>query len=122
MSPRRRPDPDEATIRDPTEHLQGTLEMLILKTLALGPLHGWAIGRRIQQLSREVLQVQQGSLYPALYRLQDRGWIDAGWETPETGRPLKVYSLTPAGERRLGEETKSWRTAMAAIEAVLAAT
>lgn len=102
--------------------LQGTLDLLILKTLRLQPLHGWGISRRIQQLSSDVLQVQQGSLYPALYRLQDQGLLRSEWGQSEEGRQVKVYRLTAAGEARLDEETASWRQSSAAVNAVLAAT
>ena len=100
--------------------LQGTLDLLILKTLALGSLHGWAIAKRIQRMSREVLSVQQGSLYPALYRLEDRGWI-AGKEglSPE-GRRIKLYGLTASGRKQLVREAESWRRFATAIQYVLA--
>ena len=102
--------------------LQGTLDLLILKTLALGPMHGWSIAKRIQQLSREVLTIQQGSLYPALYRLQDKGFIRSRKGTSEEGRAVKIYRLTVKGERRLAQETETWRTLSAAVEHVLQAT
>lgn len=101
--------------------LQGTLDLLILKTLALGPLHGWGISKRIRQLSDEALSVGQGSLYPALYRLQDRGLLRSAWGTSDEGRRVKVYRLTRAGEKALGEETESWRAVSSAVDAVLAA-
>lgn len=101
---------------------QGTLELLILRTLALGPLHGWAISRRIRQLSRQVLQVQQGSLYPALYRLRDQGLIRSRLGTSEEGRRVRIYHLTASGRQRLEQATESWRTLTAAVEAVLTAT
>ncbi|MDA8019966.1 MAG: PadR family transcriptional regulator [Thermoanaerobaculia bacterium] len=101
--------------------LQGTLDLLILKTLGLQPLHGWGIARRIQQLSSDVLQIQQGSLYPALYRLQDRGLLRSEWGQSDEGRQVKVYRLTEAGVQRLADETRSWREASAAVEAILAA-
>jgi PadR family transcriptional regulator, regulatory protein PadR len=99
--------------------LQGTLDLLILRALVAGPLHGWAIAKRIQQLSRDVLTATQGSLYPALYRLEDRGWI-AGLEaeSPE-GRRIKVYRLTPRGRRQLTEQTENWRAFAAAMNHVL---
>ena len=98
---------------------QGTLDMLVLKALSLAPMHGWGITNRIQQISKGVLTVNPGSLYPALERLQDRGWITAAWETTESGRNAKYYSLTAAGRRRLGAETETWRRMAAAIESVL---
>jgi PadR family transcriptional regulator, regulatory protein PadR len=102
--------------------LQGTLDLLILKALAAGPLHGWAISKRIQQLSREVLTATQGSLYPALYRLEDRGWI-AGLESESAeGRRIKVYRLTPQGRRQLAEQTENWRAFAAAMNHVLGST
>ncbi len=106
----------------PTDLLQGTLDLLILKTLALGALHGWGISKRVAQLSEDALQVHQGSLYPALYRLEDRGWIEAEWGEGPNGRRVKVYSLTLAGKRALAEERASWRSFSAAVELVLRAT
>ena len=102
--------------------LQGTLDLLILKTLALGPLHGWGISKRIRQLSSEVLQIGQGSLYPALYRLEDRGWIDAEWGVSPEGRKAKFYQLTAEGRRQLSSETESWRIFSLAVNHVLSAT
>lgn len=99
--------------------LRGTLDLLILRTLALEPMHGWGIAQRIQQLSREALQVGQGSLYPGLQRLEQRGWIDSEWRVSEQRRRAKFYSLTPSGRRVLGEETASWRRYVEAVEAVL---
>lgn len=99
--------------------LQGTLDVLILKALAAGGLHGWAISKRIQLLSREALSVTQGSLYPALYRLEDRGWIaGAESESPE-GRRIKVYRLTAAGRKQLAGQTEAWRTFADAMTNVL---
>lgn len=92
----------------PTDLVQGTLDLLILKTIALEPKHGWAIGKRIQQVSQEVLQVQQGSLYPALHRLEQQGWIKAHWAETTTGRKAKLYSLTRAGRGQLDRELESW--------------
>jgi transcriptional regulator len=101
------------------ELLQGTLDLLILKALAAGSLHGWAIAKRIQQLSRDVLTATQGSLYPALYRLEDRGWIaGSDAESPE-GRRIKVYRLTTAGRKQLAEQTDNWRVFAAAMQHVL---
>src|SRR3954463_2397938 len=88
--------------------LQGTLDMLILKIVALGPTHGYAIAQRLQQMSRDVLQVQQGSLYPALHRLERRGWLKAEWAASDTGRDAKYYSLTRLGRRQLEEQRQNW--------------
>jgi PadR family transcriptional regulator, regulatory protein PadR len=107
---------------DRADLLQGSLDLLILKTLALEPLHGWGISKRIRQLSQEVLQVNQGSLYPALYRLEERGWIEAEWGVSPEGRRAKVYHLTTAGRRHLAEEHDGWRLFAGAVERVLAAT
>lgn len=99
--------------------LQGTLDLLILKTLAPGPLHGWAASKRIQQMSKEVLTVNQGSLYPALYRLEDRGWISGvEGESPE-GRRIKLYKLTAAGRRQLDDELQTWKAFSTAINHVI---
>ena len=105
---------------EPTDLLQGTLDLLILKTLTLQAMHGWAIAQRIQQLSRAILQVNQGSLYPALHRLEGRGWISAEWGTTDQNRRAKYYALTPLGRRQLGEEMRSWRRFTGAVEHVLA--
>ena len=102
--------------------VQGTLDMLILKSLSLAPMHGWGITQRIEQITKNVLQVNPGSLYPALERLQDRGWIAAEWDTTENGRKAKYYKLTATGRRQLGQETESWRRMVAAVEAVLRTT
>jgi PadR family transcriptional regulator PadR len=99
--------------------LQGTLDLLILKTLALGPMHGWGISQRIQQVSREVLQVQQGSLYPALHRLEHRGWIEAEWGDSENNRKAKFYRMTRAGRKQLEVETSNWERLAAAVAQVL---
>ncbi len=99
--------------------LQGTLDLLILRTLSLGAMHGWGISQRIQQISREVLQVNQGSLYPALARLEVAGWVDAKWGLSENNRQAKFYSLTRAGERQLEIETASWERLSAAVARVL---
>src|SRR5690242_5298982 len=98
---------------------QGTLDLLILKTLALEPQHGWAISERIQQVSSEVLQVQQGSLYPALHRLERRGWIKARWGVSENNRRAKYYELTRAGRKQLDDETAAWRKLSVAVGQVL---
>jgi PadR family transcriptional regulator, regulatory protein PadR len=103
----------------PTDLVQGTLDLLILKTLALGPMHGWAVGQRIEQVSNGVLLVQQGSLYPALHRLEQQGWISAEWGESENNRRAKYYSLTRAGRKRLGEELANWERLSAAIALVV---
>ena len=100
--------------------LQGTLDLLILKTLAQGPMHGWGISVRIQQVTREVLQVNQGSLYPALHRLEQQGLIAAEWGNSENNRQAKFYELTRNGRRQLTEETKNWERLAAAVGRVLA--
>jgi transcriptional regulator len=100
---------------------QGTLDLLILKVLALGPLHGYAIAQRLQQISRDVLQVQQGSLYPALHRLENRGLLQAEWKVSDTGREAKYYRLTAKGRSRLGAEEAEWRRLVEAVSLVLAA-
>jgi transcriptional regulator len=101
--------------------LQGTLDLLVLKTLALGPLHGWGISKRLRELSDDAFHVNQGSLYPALYRLEDRGWVAATWGVSPEGRRAKFYRLTTAGRRQFAEERESWRQFAAALELVLAA-
>jgi PadR family transcriptional regulator PadR len=100
---------------------QGTLDLLILKTLGLGPQHGWAISERVQQISSDVLRIQQGSLYPALHRLQRRGWIAGSWGTSENNRRAKYYELTAAGRRQLEVEETSWRKLAAAVGQILEA-
>ena len=105
--------------RSKADLLQGTLDLLILKTLALGKLHGWGISKRIQQISRGVLEVNQGSLYPALYRLEDRGLIEAEWGISPEGRRAKFYELTAAGKRALREEKRSWKLFSEAVELIL---
>jgi len=102
--------------------LQGTLDLLILKSLVLGPLHGWAISKRLRQLSNDALSVGQGSLYPALYRLEDKGWIRAAWGTSPEGRRAKIYTLTAAGRKQLAAERAAWRVFAKAVEQVLQAT
>jgi transcriptional regulator len=103
----------------PSDLLQGTLDLLILKTLAREPLHGWAIAKRIQLLSDEVLSVQQGSLYPALHRLENQGWITAEWKSSEHGRDAKVYELTREGRRQLTRELESWNRLSSAVGLLL---
>jgi PadR family transcriptional regulator PadR len=102
-----------------TDLLQGTLDMLILKIVALGPVHGYGISQRIQQISQEVLQVQQGSLYPALHRLQKRGWLVAEWGESENGREAKFYKLSPVGRKQLTEEQASWTRLSEAVALIL---
>lgn len=99
--------------------LQGTLDLLVLKSLSVAPMHGWGISQRIQQLSSDALQIGQGSLYPALYRLEKRGYIKSEWRTTENNREAKYYTLTPDGRRALGHETKEWRDYASAVELVL---
>jgi PadR family transcriptional regulator, regulatory protein PadR len=99
--------------------LQGTLDMLVLKALSLEPMHGWGISQRIQQISRDVLQINQGSLYPALHRLEQQGLIRAEWRKNETGRDAKFYSLTRAGRAQLEQELSQWERLSAAIQLAL---
>jgi transcriptional regulator len=99
--------------------LQGTLDLLILRTLQSGPQHGWAISERIQQISQDVLQVNQGSLYPALHRLEHQGWIKAEWGVSELGRRARFYSMTPSGRQQLESETENWARLTTAIGRVL---
>jgi PadR family transcriptional regulator PadR len=100
--------------------LQGTLDLLILRTLAKGPMHGWGISLQIQELSRDVLQINQGSLYPALHRLEQQGLIEAEWGNSENNRQAKFYQLTRDGRKQLAEETRSWERLSAAVARVLA--
>ena len=102
--------------------LQGTLDMLILKAVSLGPLHGYGIIQRIRQMSGEMLDVEQGSLYPALYRIEQKGWLTSKWEVNETGRKAKFYALTRAGRRQLEAEEASWDRLALAISKVRQAT
>ncbi|HWF85365.1 MAG TPA: PadR family transcriptional regulator [Vicinamibacterales bacterium] len=102
-----------------TELLQGTLDLLILQVVSLGTLHGYAIAQRLNQISKEALQVQQGSLYPALHRLEKRGWLRAEWRTADSGREAKFYALTAAGRRRLDVERTEWSRLSQAIALVL---
>jgi PadR family transcriptional regulator, regulatory protein PadR len=99
----------------------GTLDMLVLKSLSLGPQHGWGISNRIQQLSRDAFRVGQGSLYPALHRLEGKGWIAAEWRTTENNRQARYYALTRAGQRALSSEMTAWRDLAASVELVLTA-
>ena len=105
----------------PSDLVQGTLDLLILKTISLEPKHGWAIAKRIEQTSAEVLQVQQGSLYPALHRLEQQGWVRAEWGDSENNRRARFYSLTRAGRKRLGEELDQWERLSTAIGLVVKA-
>jgi PadR family transcriptional regulator, regulatory protein PadR len=98
---------------------QGTLDLLILKIIALGPQHGWAISERVQQISSDALQVKQGSLYPALHRLERRGWIKARWDTTENNRRAKYYELTRRGHKQLEAQEDSWRRLAAAVSQIL---
>ena len=102
-----------------SEFLKGTLDMLILKIVVLGPVHGYAISQRIQQISRDVFQVQQGSLYPALHRLEDRGLLQAEWRNTETGREAKFYSLTRKGRQQLESEMRNWEQITGAVALIL---
>jgi PadR family transcriptional regulator PadR len=99
--------------------LQGTLDLLVLRTLQAGPMHGWAISERIQQISQDVLRVNQGSLYPAMHRLEHQGWIKAEWGVSELGRRARFYRLTAAGRKQLERETESWARITAAIGRVI---
>ena len=103
----------------PNDLVQGTLDLLILKIVSLEPKHGWAIAKRIEQVSKEALQIQQGSLYPALYRLEGQGWIKADWRETETGRQAKFYTLTRAGQKRLERERANWDRLSSAINLVV---
>jgi transcriptional regulator len=107
--------------RPKSDLLQGTLDLLILKTLMIEEMHGWGISQRIQQISEGVLNVNQGSLYPALYRLEEQGWIASEWGSSENNRQAKYYKLTRAGRRQLAEETANWERMAAAISLILAA-
>ena len=108
--------------REKADLLQGTLDMLILKAVSLGPLHGYGIIQRIRQMSDEMLEVEQGSLYPALYRIEQKGWVTSKWEVNETGRRAKFYTLTRAGSRQLEAEEASWDRLVLAIAKVRQAT
>src|SRR5437764_9330491 len=104
---------------DKSDLLQGTLDMLILKVVALGPIHGYGISQRIRQISKDVLQVQQGSLYPALHRLEKRGWLNSAWRESENGRQAKFYKLSPKGRKQLAEEQLTWQRLTGAIALIL---
>src|SRR5437588_12079598 len=103
----------------PSDLIQGTLDLLILKTIALGPMHGWAIAKRIQLVSKEVLQVTQGALYPALHRLEQQGWVRGEWRESESGREAKFYSLTKAGRVQLDKELEQWQRLSSAVVLVI---
>jgi PadR family transcriptional regulator PadR len=101
------------------EFLKGTLDMLILKIVALGPIHGYAISQRVQQISKDVFQLTQGSLYPALHRLEDRGWLQADWKQTNSGREAKFYQLTKTGQKQLEAEVQNWKRLTAAVSSIL---
>lgn len=103
----------------PSDRLQGTLDLLVLRALRNGPAHGWAIAQRLQAVSRDVLRVGQGSLYPALHRLEERGWVSAEWGVSELGRRARFYRLTPAGRRQLERERASWEEFVLAVSRIL---
>ncbi|HEY7302669.1 MAG TPA: PadR family transcriptional regulator [Bryobacteraceae bacterium] len=103
----------------PSDLIQGTLDLLILKTISIEPMHGWAIGKRIQQVSDEALQITQGALYPALHRLEQQGWISAEWRVTETGREAKFYRLTKAGRTQLEKELAQWERLSNAVGLVI---
>jgi transcriptional regulator len=107
--------------QEKAEVLKGTLDMLILKVVAFGPIHGYAISQRIQQISRDFFQVPEGSLYPALHRLEDRGWLQAKWEETDSGRDAKFYALTRAGRKQLGAEMGNWERLSEAVALILRA-
>ena len=105
--------------RPKSDLLQGTLDLLVLKTLELEPMHGWGIAQRIQQISQDVLQVNQGSLYPALHRLEDQGWIRSNWAASENNRQAKYYELTRLGRKQLTDETENWERLSTAVARIL---
>src|SRR5579883_1589640 len=107
--------------KNKSDLLQGTLDLLILKTLELEPMHGWGITQRIQQVSRDVLQVNQGSLYPALHRLEEQGWVSATWKASENNSEAKYYSLTTRGRRQLAEEKENWVRLSGAVTRIVGA-
>jgi PadR family transcriptional regulator PadR len=110
-------------MREPqAEVLRGTLDLLILKTLTLAPMHGWGISQRLQQISHGMFEINQGSLYPALQRLEQKGWIRATWETSENNRRAKYYQLTARGRKALGDETEQWRRYVGVVELILGTT
>jgi PadR family transcriptional regulator PadR len=107
------------TSKDKADLLQGTLDMLILKALSLGPMHGYGVGQRIMQMAEDMLRVEEGSLYPALYRLEERGWIDSEWGTSENNRRARFYKLTRAGRKQLQVEEASWQRFVMVIGKVM---
>lgn len=109
------------TMSEQTDLLQGTLDLLVLKTLTLGPLHGWGISKRIRQLSRDALDVGQGSLYPALYRLEDAGFVEATWGISSEGKRAKIYELTALGKEQFAKTQNQWKSFLTAVEHVLSA-
>jgi transcriptional regulator len=109
-------------VTERADFLQGTLDLLILRSLFTEPLHGWGISKRIRQLSRDVLQVNQGSLYPALYRLEDRGLVRSAWGVSDEGRQVRIYTLSASGKKQLAREQADWRRFVSAIEQVLQGT
>jgi PadR family transcriptional regulator PadR len=109
----------KVSMTDRADFLQGTLDLLILRSLSVAPLHGWGISKRIRLLSDDVLQVNQGSLYPALYRMEDRGLVTSEWKLSDEGRRAKFYRLTATGRKRVGAEQDEWRRFVAAVEQVL---
>jgi transcriptional regulator len=109
-------------MKETPDLLQGTLDMLILKALQLGPMHGFGISVLIRQISKEVLQVEQGSLYPALYRLEDKGWIQSDWGVSDNNRKARFYKLTPSGRKQLAEQRSNWERLSTAVNLVLATT
>lgn len=106
---------------EPNELLQGTVDLLILKAVSLEPMHGWGISQRIQQVTRGVLEVNQGALYPALHRLEDQGWLDAEWGTSENNRRAKFYTITASGRKQLATETRTWQRYANAVQLLLQA-
>jgi transcriptional regulator len=110
---------EDIAMSKPSDLVQGTLDLLLLKILALEPLHGWAISQRLSQISNDELRVSDGSLYPALHKLEQEGWIKAEWRTSELGRRAKFYALTASGRRKLEEETDEWRRLSSAISRVI---
>jgi transcriptional regulator len=104
---------------EPSDRLQGTLDLLVLRVLRRGSMHGWGIAQEIQQISRDVLQVNQGSLYPALRRLEERGWVDAEWGTSDNNRRARYYHLTGSGRKQLAQETASWEEFVLAVTRIL---
>ena len=116
------PPPPPNSSSSSNDVLRGTLDLLILKTLSLEPMHGWAIAQRLEQLSREALRVGQGSLYPALQRLEEKGWIDSEWRSTDQNRRAKYYELTPSGRRALGAEAESWRRYVEMVDVILRTT